>query len=94
MKKSALTILFLTMFLVMLSLGVILPHLAYYAEELGASATQIGFLISIYSAMKLIFAPVWGRLSVSGGYWDLLLPGNCTHLKPSKSSAGSRRESL
>ena len=35
MKKSALTILFLTMFLVMLSLGVILPHLAYYAEELG-----------------------------------------------------------
>ena len=63
MKKSALTILFLTMFLVMLSLGVILPHLAYYAEELGASAAQIGFLISIYSAMKLIFAPVWGRLS-------------------------------
>ena len=55
------------MFLVMLSLGVILPHLAYYAEELGASAAQIGFLISIYSAMKLIFAPVWGRLS------DLLL---------------------
>ena len=50
MKKSALTILFLTMFLVMLNLGVILPHLAYYAEELGASATQIGFLISIYSA--------------------------------------------
>ena len=75
MKKSALTILFLTMFLVMLSLGVILPHLAYYAEELGASATQIGFLISIYSLMKLIFAPVWGRLSDQYGRRPAILIG-------------------
>lgn len=75
MKKSALTILFLTMFLVMLSLGVILPHLAYYAEELGASAAQIGFLISIYSAMKLIFAPVWGRLSDQYGRRPAILIG-------------------
>ena len=75
MKKSALTILFLTMFLVMLGLGIILPHLAYYAEELGASATEIGFLISIYSAMKLIFAPVWGRLSDHHGRRPLILMG-------------------
>lgn len=75
MKKSALTILFLTMFLVMLSLGVILPHLAYYAEELGASAAQIGFLISIYSAMKLIFAPIWGRLSDQYGRRPAILIG-------------------
>lgn len=63
------------MFLVMLSLGVILPHLAYYAEELGASAAQIGFLISIYSAMKLIFAPVWGRLSDQYGRKPAILIG-------------------
>lgn len=75
MKKSALTVLFLTMFLVMLGLGVILPHLAYYAEELGASASQIGFLISIYSAMKLIFAPVWGRLSDQYGRRPAILIG-------------------
>ena len=75
MKKSALTILFLTMFLVMLGLGVILPHLAYYAEELGASATQIGFLIGIYSAMKLIFAPMWGRLSDQHGRRPAILIG-------------------
>ncbi len=75
MKKSALIALFLTMFLVMLGLGVILPHLAYYAEELGASASQIGFLISIYSAMKLIFAPVWGRLSDQYGRRPAILIG-------------------
>ncbi len=63
------------MFLVMLSLGVILPHLAYYAEELGASAAQIGFLISIYSAMKLIFAPVWGCLSDQYGRRPAILIG-------------------
>ena len=63
------------MFLVMLSLGVILPHLAYYAEELGASTAQIGFLISIYSAMKLIFAPVWGRLSDQYGRKPAILIG-------------------
>ncbi len=75
MKKSALTILFLTMFLVMLSLGVIPPHLAYYAEELAASAAQIGFLISVYSAMKLFFAPVWGRLSDRYGRKPAILIG-------------------
>ena len=49
--------------------------MAYYAEELGASAAQIGFLISIYSAMKLIFAPVWGRLSDQYGRKPAILIG-------------------
>ena len=62
------------MFPVMFSLGVILPHLAYYAEELGASAAQIGFLISVYSAMKLFFAPVWERLSDRYGRKPAILP--------------------
>lgn len=75
MRKSALTILFLTMFLVMLGFGVILPHLAYYAEELGASAAQIGFLIGIYAAMQLIFAPMWGHLSDRYGRRPAILIG-------------------
>jgi DHA1 family multidrug resistance protein-like MFS transporter len=75
MRKSALTILFLTMFLVMLGFGVIIPHLAYYAEELGASAAQIGFLIGIYSAMQLIFAPMWGHISDRCGRRPAILMG-------------------
>ena len=63
------------MFLVMLGFGIILPHLAYYAEELGASATQIGFLIGIYSAMQLILAPMWGRLSDQYGRRPVILMG-------------------
>lgn len=47
----------------MLGFGIIIPNLAYYAEEIGATPTQIAFLLSIYSVMQLLFAPIWGRLS-------------------------------
>ena len=75
MTKSALTILFLTMFLIMLGFGIIIPHLAYYADELGASPLQIGGLLAIYSAMQLVFAPMWGRLSDRKGRKPLILMG-------------------
>ena len=47
----------------MLGFGIIIPNLAYYAEEIGATPTEIALLLSIYSGMQLIFAPIWGRLS-------------------------------
>ena len=75
MTKSALTILFLTMFFIMLGFGIIIPHLAYYADELGANPLQIGGLLAIYSAAQLIFAPMWGRLSDRKGRKPLILIG-------------------
>lgn len=47
----------------MLGFGIIIPNLAYYAADIGATPTQIALLLSIYSGMQLIFAPIWGRLS-------------------------------
>lgn len=47
----------------MLGFGIIIPNLAYYAKEIGATPTDIAILLSIYSGMQLIFAPIWGRLS-------------------------------
>ena len=75
MTKSALTILFLTMFFIMLGFGIIIPHLAYYAENLGASPLQIGGLLAVYSAAQLVFAPMWGRLSDRKGRKPLILIG-------------------
>lgn len=75
MRNSSLTILFLTMFLIMLGFGIIIPHLAYYAEDLGASPTQIGGLMAVYSAMQLIFAPIWGRISDRRGRKPAILIG-------------------
>lgn len=63
------------MFLVMLGFGVIIPHLAYYADELGASSIQFAFLLAIYSAMQLIFAPMWGRMSDRRGRKPVILIG-------------------
>ena len=60
--KRALPILFLVMFLVMIGFGIIIPALPFYAEEMGASPTQLGLLMAVYSLMQLIFAPFWGKL--------------------------------
>ena len=61
--RRAMVILFLTLFLVMLSFGIIIPNLAYYAEELEASSTQIGWLMATYSLFQFVFSPLWGRFS-------------------------------
>ncbi len=59
----------------MLGFGIIIPHLAYYADDLGASPTQIGGLMAIYSAMQLIFSPMWGRMSDRRGRKPAILIG-------------------
>ena len=42
--KKALPILFLVMFLVMVGFGIIIPVMPFYAEEIGATPTQLGLL--------------------------------------------------
>ena len=49
------------MFLVMVGFGIIIPVLPFYAENIGASPTQLGFLMAVYSLMQLLFAPMWGQ---------------------------------
>ena len=70
--KKALPILFAVMFLVMAGFGIIIPVLPFYAEEIGASPTQLGFLMAVYSLTQLLFAPMWGRVS-TGSAGSLLL---------------------
>ena len=47
--------------------------LPFYAEELGASATVLGLILSVYAAAQFVFAPVWGRLSDRVGRRPVLL---------------------
>lgn len=51
------------MFLVMVGFGIIIPVLPFYAEEIGASPAELGWLMAVYSLMQLLFAPMWGRIS-------------------------------
>ena len=66
---------FLTLFFVMLGFGIIIPNLAYYAKDTGATTTEIAILMSIYSGMQLLFAPLWGRLSDKYGRKPAILLG-------------------
>ncbi|MCL6587108.1 MAG: MFS transporter [Anoxybacillus sp.] len=63
------------MFLVMSGFGIIIPVLPFFAENIGASPTELGLLMAVYSLMQLLFAPVWGRLSDRYGRKPFLLLG-------------------
>src|SRR5699024_2659345 len=73
--NKILPILFIIMFLVMVGFGIIIPVLPFYAEELGASATELGLLMAVYSLMQFIFAPMWGRISDRIGRKPVILIG-------------------
>lgn len=73
--KKALPILFAIMFLVMVGFGIIIPVLPFYAEEIGASPTELGLLMAVYSLMQLLFAPIWGKVSDRIGRKPVIMIG-------------------
>ncbi|MFC4386264.1 MFS transporter [Gracilibacillus marinus] len=73
--KRVLPVLFAVMFMVMVGFGIIIPVLPFYAEELGASPTELGLLMATYSIMQFIFSPLWGGVSDRIGRKPVLLIG-------------------
>ena len=74
-NKRAMPILFLTMFIVMVGFGVIMPILPFYAEQMGASATDLGLLLASYSVVQFFFSPLWGQASDRFGRKPVILLG-------------------
>ncbi|MCM3588194.1 MFS transporter [Mesobacillus maritimus] len=74
-SKQTLPILFAIMFLVMIGFGIIIPVLPFYAEEIGATPTQLGLLMAVYSIMQFCFAPIWGRISDRIGRKPVIMIG-------------------
>lgn len=74
-NKKAVAILFLTMFIVMVGFGVIMPILPFYAESMGATATHLGLLFASYSVVQFLFAPFWGQASDRFGRKPIILVG-------------------
>ena len=62
-----------TAFLDVLGFSIIIPQLAVYAAQFGASPAMTGFLASVYSMMGFLFTPFWGRLSDRIGRRPVLL---------------------
>jgi MFS family permease len=70
-----LPVLYVTAFVDMVGLTMIVPLLPYYATGFGATATVIGVLISAFSIAQLVVSPVWGRLSDRFGRRPAILLG-------------------
>jgi MFS family permease len=70
-----LLVLFVTAFVDMVGLAMIVPLLPFYATEHGASATVVGLLISAFSLAQLAVAPAWGRFSDGYGRRPAILAG-------------------
>lgn len=74
-KQPRIIVLFSIVFIAIAGYGMILPVLPYYAESMGASATDLGFLFAVYPLMQFFFSPVWGRLSDKIGRRPVILFG-------------------
>lgn len=74
-NNSSIPILFATMVIVMIGFGIAIPLMPYYITHFQASGTALGLMMSLYSLMQFIFAPLWGQLSDRMGRKPVLLIG-------------------
>ncbi len=72
---ARLLVLFVTAFVDMVGLTMIVPLLPFYATELGANATVVGLLVSAFSVAQLAVAPLWGNFSDRYGRRPAILAG-------------------
>ncbi|MFN2397456.1 MAG: MFS transporter [Gemmatimonadaceae bacterium] len=70
-----LSVLMFTAFIDMVGALMVIPLLPFYAEKLGANGFKIMVLVSVFSAMQLLTAPLWGRVSDRYGRKPALLIG-------------------
>jgi DHA1 family multidrug resistance protein-like MFS transporter len=73
--KKPILILGFTLLVVMVGYGMVLPVMPFYIEKLGAGGRELGWLMSTYSLMQLICAPLWGILSDRIGRKPVLTVG-------------------
>lgn len=69
---KSLLIIFITIFIDLLGFGIVIPLLPFFAQDFQATPIDIGFLVSSYSWMQFIFAPILGNLSDKYGRRPIL----------------------
>lgn len=74
-QKTAIAILFASLVIIMLGFGIAIPLMPFYITHFGASGLALGLMMSLYSLMQFLFAPMWGRLSDRIGRKPVLLIG-------------------
>jgi multidrug resistance protein len=72
-RTASLRVVFGIVSLDLIGFGILIPQLGVYGVKFGASPFTVGLLISVFSLMQLIAAPVLGRLSDRYGRRPVLL---------------------
>jgi DHA1 family multidrug resistance protein-like MFS transporter len=74
-NRKNLAILALTLGVVMLGFGMVMPIFPFYIESMGASATELGLLVAISPLIQLVASPLWGGVSDRRGRKPVLVVG-------------------
>jgi DHA1 family multidrug resistance protein-like MFS transporter len=74
-SRKNIYILAFTLLVVMLGYGMVMPVMPFLIEKLGAGGTELGWLVSTYSLMQLVCAPLWGMLSDRTGRKPIIAIG-------------------
>jgi len=74
-RRAALIVLFLTVFIDLLGFGIVIPFLPLYAARMHVGAFGIGLVLSVYSLMQFLCAPVLGRISDHFGRRPIIMLG-------------------
>jgi DHA1 family multidrug resistance protein-like MFS transporter len=74
-NRKNVAILSLTLGVVMLGFGMVMPIMPFYVESMGASATELGLLVAISPFIQLVASPLWGSVSDRRGRRPVLVVG-------------------
>ena len=74
-SKKNIGILFITLVIIMMGFGMVIPVIPFLVQDFGANGQQLGLLMSVYALMQLIFSPMWGELSDRYGRRPIILLG-------------------
>lgn len=73
MKRNALAILFLAVFVDLVGYGMIVPLLPFYVQRVAPGATLVGILSGLYAAAQFLVGPMLGSLSDRFGRRPVLI---------------------
>ncbi|WP_079908489.1 MFS transporter [Paenibacillus sp. 32352] len=74
-NRGAILLLMVNIFLVFTGIGLVIPIMPTYMEELHINGSIVGLLVAAFSLTQLLFSPMAGRLSDSLGRKKIIIGG-------------------